>query len=465
MEPSHADTARCKVTLRVGPGRDLAWMARLRAYGALCRARSHSRSRFPPRKHAGCGSGGRIARWRRGGVHLTLVAQALPHARSGAARRVSMDRTKMQLDLEISTLCGQLLVGGFAGAEPPARFLAELSAGRRGGAILFRRNLPDLEATARLCQAIADAAPPDLPPFLGVDQEGGRVTRLPKPFLTLPPARALGELGDADLVHRAARAVGVELRALGFNLDFAPVLDVDSNPQNPVIGDRSFGRDPEAVSERAVAFLRGLQDEGVLACGKHFPGHGDTDKDSHFDLPRIAHGRPRLDRVELPPFRAAAAAGLASMMSAHVVVEALDPGAPATLSRAVCTGLLREEIGYEGVLFSDDMEMGAIAARYPIEEAVVQAIAAGCDAVLVCKDEDAQDRAHAALVARAERDGRFRDRCVEAAARGLRARRSCPPRPLALEAMRAVVGGPASRALGDELAARAARATLQGTRP
>lgn len=366
----------------------------------------------------------------------------------------------MQLDVELEVLCGQLIVGGFDGAEPPARYLRALADGRRGGAILFRRNTPDLAATARLCQALAAAAGPDRPPFLGIDQEGGRVTRLPAPFLTLPPMRALGELVDLSLLRRAARAVAAELRAVGINLNFAPVLDVDSNPANPVIGDRAFGRDPGAVAQRGVAFLEGLQEEGVLACGKHFPGHGDTDLDSHLALPRIAHDRARLERIELVPFRAACGAGVATLMTAHLVVEALDPGVPATLSRTICTGLLRDEIGFQGVLFSDCLQMAAIAANYPIEDAAPAAIEAGCDVLLVCHDEDVQDRAHEALVRKAERDARFRERCAEAASRSLQARRRCPPRPSASAAALAeVVGGPASRAVLEDIdRARAARA-------
>ncbi|XXY50408.1 beta-N-acetylhexosaminidase [Sorangium sp. So ce269] len=358
----------------------------------------------------------------------------------------------MQLDLELEVLCGQLIVGGFGGAEPPARYLRALAEGRRGGAILFRRNVPDVASTARLCQALAAAGDPERPPFIGIDQEGGRVTRLPAPFLTLPPMRSLGELRDLALLRRAARAVASELRAVGINLNFAPVLDVDSNPANPIIGDRAFGRDPRTAAEGAVAFLEGLQEERVLACGKHFPGHGDTALDSHLALPTIVHGRGRLDEVELPPFRAASRAGVASLMTAHIVVEALDPGVPATLSRAICTGLLRDEIGFEGVLFSDDLEMAAIAAHHPVEEAAAAAISAGCDALLICKDEEAQDRAHEALVRKAEREPRFRERCVEASARCLRLRRACPPRPVSSPAALAeVVGGPASRAVLAEI--------------
>ncbi|WP_437322319.1 beta-N-acetylhexosaminidase [Sorangium sp. So ce394] len=371
----------------------------------------------------------------------------------------------MQLDLALEVLCGQLIVGGFDGAEPPARYLRALAEGRRGGAILFRRNVPDMAATLRLSSALAAASGPDRPPFLGIDQEGGRVTRLPAPFLRLPPMRSLGDLLDLPLLRRAARAVAAELRAVGINLNFAPVLDVDSNPANPIIGDRAFGRDPRTAAQGGVAFLEGLQEERVLACGKHFPGHGDTALDSHLALPTIAHGRGRLEEIELPPFRAACRAGVASLMTAHIVVEALDPGVPATLSRAVCTGLLRGEIGFRGVLFSDDLEMAAIAAHHPVEEAATAAIEAGCDALLVCKDEDLQDRAHEALVRRAERDPRFRERCAEAAGRCLELRRSCPPRPVASpEALADVVGGPASRAvLADIERAQAARAAGAAT--
>lgn len=366
------------------------------------------------------------------------------------------------LDLDDARLCGQLLVAGFGGPDLSPRFAQALRDGRRGGAILFKRNLPSVASAARLCAAVASAAPADLPPFIAVDQEGGRVARMPPPFLTLPPMRVLGEIGDLDLIRRAGRAVGVELAAVGFNLDFAPVLDVDSNPQNPVIGDRSFGRDPDLVARAGVAFFQGLRDGGVLGCGKHFPGHGDTSVDSHFDLPVITHDRARLDAVELPPFRAAAGAGIASMMTAHVVTEGLDPSVPATLSKAVCTTLLRGEIGFFGVLFSDDLEMAAVAARYTVEESAVAAVRAGCDALLVCKSEDLADRAHAALVRECERDPAFRRRCVEAAERGLRVRRQAPPRPVTDEAaLLAVVGSAASRALLDEIAAR--RAALGAT--
>jgi len=361
----------------------------------------------------------------------------------------------MQVDLEVPALVGQLIVGGFAGGGLSATFARELAAKRRGGAILFKRNLPSVEEAADLCAAILEAAPRDLPPFIGVDQEGGRVTRIPPPAVQLPPMRQLASLGDLDLVMAAARAVGNELAAIGFNLNFAPVLDVNTEAENPAIGDRAFGSDARTVMRFGVAYVRGLQNANVLACGKHFPGHGDTRTDSHFELPVVTHPRSRLDQIDLPPFRAAIGAGVAALLSAHVVYERIEEGIPATLSRSICASLLRAELGFEGVLFSDDLEMKAITAHWPIEDAAVEAIWAGCDAVLVCSDEDAQARVHDALTRTAEKDARFRDRCAEAATRVLRLRRLCPPRPITTrEGLSAIVGGPSSQEVLARIAAK-----------
>ncbi len=362
-------------------------------------------------------------------------------------------------DLPLPVLCGQLIVGGFAGTTLPERYAEALRAGLRGGAILFRRNVPDLATTHALCRAIRDAAGSSFPPFLGVDQEGGRVARLPSPFPKLPPMRVLGAVGDATLARRAGRVIGEELAALGFNLDFAPVLDVDSNPDNPIIGDRAFGRTPKVVAELAVAFGLGLEEAGVLSCGKHFPGHGDTSVDSHVGLPIVHHAVERLHAIELAPFEAAARAGLGTMMTAHIVVTSIDDRVPATLSRAVCTDLLRGAVGFRGVLFSDDLEMAAVAVQYPVEVSAVEAVRAGCDVLLVCSNEDWQDRAHAALVQEATRDPAFRERCVEAAGRSLEARRRLPPRPVEdASTLVSLVGRAEAVALQGEITRRAAEA-------
>ena len=199
------------------------------------------------------------------------------------------------------------------------------------GAILFKRNVGTARETAALCRDIKTRA--GRPFILSVDQEGGRVARLRgEPFTALPSMRELGQRGDEGLAERVGRLLAHELRAVGFDWDFAPVLDVDTNPANPVIGDRSFSRDADEVARLGVALGRGLEAGGVASCGKHFPGHGDTTTDSHLTLPRLPHDLERLRRVELVPFRAFAQAGLASLMTAHVLFDALEPGVPATMS-------------------------------------------------------------------------------------------------------------------------------------
>jgi len=329
---------------------------------------------------------------------------------------------------DLSRLCGQLIVGGFASTALSSSFAEALAQGRRGGAILFRRNIASLEQVAQLNASILQAAGPGPTPIIAVDQEGGRVARLGPPFFTLPPMRRLASAGDTALTEQAATQVGYELRALGFNLDFAPVMDVDSNPANPVIGDRAFGLDTETVIAHGLAFTRGLQRAGVLACAKHFPGHGDTLLDSHLDLPVVDQPLQRLQQVELAPF-AAASKLVDSMMSAHVVYPALDADKPATFSSRICTDLLREQMGFDGVLFSDDLEMGAVAKHQDIEQAAVASVRAGCDVLLICKDEQAQERAHHALLRCCQSDSAFRQRCLQAARRALRMRRKAGVEP------------------------------------
>lgn len=228
--------------------------------------------------------------------------------------------------------------------------------------------------------------------------------------------RALGEAGDAALAREVGALLGRELRAVGIDQDYAPVVDVDTNPANPVIGDRSFSRDAAAVSRLGAALAAGLQSAGVAACAKHFPGHGDTSQDSHKDLPRLPHPLARLEDVELLPFRALARAGVASVMTAHVVFEALDPARPATLSPAVMR-LLRTRVGFDGCAISDDLEMNAIAEHFPLEEAAPGSVAAGVDALLVCHHADVQHRAIDLVRAAVERGRIPRERIAEARSR------------------------------------------------
>lgn len=297
----------------------------------------------------------------------------------------------------------QMFVVGVGAQELTAEERTTMERYSFGGFILFGHNCCDPAQILSLTRALWDTTK-CLPPFIAIDQEGGRVHRLPKPFTHFPPAARLGATGNATLAYKAARITAGELSAVGINLDFAPVLDVNSNPNNPVIGDRSFASDPQKVSGFGAQWIQGLRDGGMIPCGKHFPGHGDTDKDSHLDLPVVDRCLGELRKVELPPFVNACRNGIESLMTAHVIYRALDPKLPATLSHSIVTGLLREQLSYQGVVFSDDMEMKAISEHYGAEEAVRLCVRAGVDAMLFCHELPRAIRAFNFLCSEFEKD-------------------------------------------------------------
>jgi len=250
-----------------------------------------------------------------------------------------------------------------------------------GGYILFSRHVPTLPETVQLIDKLR--ASTTIAPFIAVDQEGGRVARLS--FTTpLPAARAL-ELLPGENLTRIGRLLGQELYSLGFNLDFAPVLDVATRADNPVIGDRAISADPYVVAKLMPSFIQGLQSAGIAATGKHFPGHGDTRSDSHLTLPVVDHSLERIDSVELLPFRAAIQANVAMIMIGHLHYPALDPtaGLPATLSQPVIIELLRNHLGYEGLIITDAMNMRAITDGFESGPAAVLALKAGVDIILM----------------------------------------------------------------------------------
>ncbi|MCC6763992.1 MAG: beta-N-acetylhexosaminidase [Deltaproteobacteria bacterium] len=254
------------------------------------------------------------------------------------------------------------------------------------GVTLFRHNASDpvsMRALVRDLHALDQAAPP----LVAIDHEGGRVHRVAPPFTHFPAAAAIAPRG-LRAVRAAATAMARELAALQIDLTFAPVLDVASNPANPVIGDRAFGTTPESAARAALAAFRATRAAGLLTCGKHFPGHGDTAVDSHLELPIVARDRRGLGRVELPPFRNAIRAGIPMLMTAHVRYPALDPTLPATLSPRIITGLLRRRLGFRGVIATDDLEMRAIADHWGPGETAVRALEAGCDLLLFCHRQD-----------------------------------------------------------------------------
>ena len=312
---------------------------------------------------------------------------------------------------------GELFMVDFTGHEPSAEILA-LIRGGVGGIILFEKNVVDPVQVATLTNALQAAArAAGRPPLvISMDQEGGPVVRLRARATHFPSAMAFGAAGSEAIVASAAGITARELRAVGVQLNFAPDVDVNTNPLNPVIGVRSYGEDPDRVGRLAAAAVRAMEVSGVAATVKHFPGHGDTVLDSHLGLPVVAHDLRRLDRVELAPYRLAIAAGCAAVMTAHIVFKALDPDRPATVSPVVL-GYLRERMGFDGVVVTDSMAMNAIRGYARPGEAAVQAVLAGADIVLACGELDAQREALDA-VREAAAHGRIpASRIAEAAAR------------------------------------------------
>lgn len=304
-------------------------------------------------------------------------------------QQVEILLTGMSLEQKV----GQVMAVGFDGPELDNGLVEMIETYHVGGIIFFARNVESPVQVASLTNAAQAAARTGGNPGLltAIDQEGGRVARLTedKGFTQFPSAMAIGASRDDAYAAAIAAAMAAELRAVGINTNFAPDLDVNNNPQNPVIGTRSFGSQPEDVARFGAAFIQGLQSNGVIAFGKHFPGHGDTEVDSHVDLPVVNHNRTRLEAVELVPFRSAIQAGSAGIMSAHVTFPAFEPikGLPATLSKAVLTGLLRDEMMFEGVTSSDSLEMGALAdSGWPVTAAAPAALKAGIDILLFNRD-------------------------------------------------------------------------------
>ena len=355
---------------------------------------------------------------------------------------------------------GQLLIGSFTGSDIPVELRALVREFDLGGVTLFSR-LGNIESPSQVAELSFDLRRlgRELPGWVAIDQEGGRVARLRSPFTEWPPMAMLGRSDDPELARRFAAALADELTAVGISLDYAPVLDIHTNPKNPVIGDRALGEKPETVAKLGRVIIEELQRAGVAACGKHFPGHGDTSTDSHLELPIVEHPPDRLRAIEFAPFKAAIDAGVAFIMTAHVLVPSLDEERPATLSRRIVNDILREELGFRGVIASDDLEMKAISSSYTPGDAAVAAIAAGCDVVLMCgSGRDANIERHVqaleALIHAVE-DGRLSIKAVDAAfERNRRAKERFARdwRPPTAEQLKAVIGSDKHREISEQMA-------------
>ena len=296
---------------------------------------------------------------------------------------------------ELRKIAGQLIMIRFPGTVLDQATADFIRANGIRGVCLFRGNMTDSVQLARLTADLRDAMGPNA--LIAIDQEGGAVVRstwVPAP----PAAMGLGAADDADLAYRTGAAVARAAKSLGFNWNFAPVLDLNNNPNNPVIAERSFGAEPKRAVELAMAWMAGSHAEGVACCVKHFPGHGDTHVDSHRDLPTVDKALPELDALELAPFRTAAPVAPA-MMTAHIVYPAIDPDNPATMSPAILDGILRKQWNYKGIIITDGMDMHAIAGRYGVGNAAVRALLAGADMVMALGTTETQNETLDAIAA------------------------------------------------------------------
>jgi beta-N-acetylhexosaminidase len=366
---------------------------------------------------------------------------------------------------ELRQKIGQTFVIGFDGLDPSDDVKKFVADNNIGGIILFTRNIESPAQLGDLTNELQSLVPKrdDAKQlFISIDMEGGRVARLKAPFTQWPPMKILGEIGSASLGFKFAETMGRELLTVGINLNFSPCVDVLTNEQNTVIGDRAFGNEPEIVSKMSSAVVRGFVKAGVLPCVKHFPGHGDTLVDSHEDLPVVKHDLDRLEKIEFVPFKKAFRARADLVMTAHLILEAVDPKLPATLSPKVIQDLLRGKLGFRNAVITDDMEMKAITKHYSVEEAAVQAVQAGCTMLLYCHTLEVQQRALDAVV-KAVADGKISKETIEknyALVHKMKSEILAPYKPVDIPSISKFIGHPDHLKLAKQIARKEVPAGL-----
>mgnify|MGYP000870743181 FL=1 len=290
-------------------------------------------------------------------------------------------------EMTIDEKIGQLLIVGIDGYNIDEKTIKMIQKYHIGGFILFNRNIQDANQTISLINSLKETNESnDISLFISLDEEGGRVTRLPHEFIKTPSSKKIGKKDDEIFTYEIGKTIGRNVKSLGFNLDFAPVLDIFSNPNNTVIGDRAFGTNPKIVWKHGIQLMNGIKSENIIPVIKHFPGHGDTTVDSHEDLPFIDKNLGQIENFELIPFKKAIEKGAEVIMVSHIMLPNIDEANPATLSEKIINNILREELGFDGVIITDDMTMGAIVKNYDIGDASVKSLKAGSDIILVCHD-------------------------------------------------------------------------------
>lgn len=318
---------------------------------------------------------------------ITGNHNAETHIDESGDETMSNKETNLEEMIEAMTLeekIGQMIFGGVEDTVFNDTTRSLIVDYKVGGIILFKKDLDNTEQSVELLNKIKiENKNNKVPVFLGVDQEGGRVERLPDEVISLPTNKVIGEQNNKEFSYNIGKVLGEQLNTYGFNLNFAPVLDVNSNPNNPVIGDRSFSNDPDVVSSLGIKTMEGMQAENIVTAVKHFPGHGDTSVDSHLELPTVEKSLAEITEMELIPFKRAIEAGVDIVMSSHILLPQIDSEYPASMSEKIINDLLREQLGYDGVVVSDDMTMQAITDNFDIGKASVDAINAGTDLVIV----------------------------------------------------------------------------------
>lgn len=289
---------------------------------------------------------------------------------------------KMSTDEKI----GQLIITGFQGYEVDESLTSLIKDYHVGGTILFSRNAESAQQMVNLNNEIIEANGNNTPMFITMDEEGGMVTRLPDDIQSLPSPYTIAATGSKDLCYKFGKQLGTQISSLGFCTGNSPDLDIWSNPDNTVIGDRAYGKDTESVITYGMAAMNGIRDGGAIPVGKHFPGHGDTSVDSHYGLPIVTKTLDELNNMEFAPFKEAIKQGIPAIMVTHIILDSVDNEYPSSMSDKVVNGILRNELGFSGVCFSDDMTMGAITDNFSIEKASVMAINAGVDCLLICHE-------------------------------------------------------------------------------